>query len=340
MATGTLPSSTSPAVLPSGSLPPGLPFALGFAALAVGVAAMAGLAPVGVSVAIVFAFAGPHNWFEARYVLSRLPARAGKLWPFFAVSVLGIVGLTAAFASLSQVARFDDSLIEPAIAVWNTTFLWWMATLIWMRSRTNPRFDGGWVWPAACFGTAGVWMSPFALSVALVYLHPLLALYFLDREIGKSRPTWRPMFRLALAVVPASIVGLYLTLGNSTESPGLDPVSLGIASQAGADHVDVVSPRFLIASHAFLETLHYAAWVVLIPLLGLKSAPWVLSDIPAARRNRRWARGVAVFLLLGLCIVLTLWACFAVDYATTRTVYFTVAMLHVLAEIPFLLRIS
>jgi hypothetical protein len=27
-----------------------------------------------------------------------------------------------------------------------------------------------------------------------------------------------------------------------------------------------------------------------------------------------------------------------VDYATTRTVYFTVAMLHVLAEVPFLLR--
>jgi hypothetical protein len=30
--------------------------------------------------------------------------------------------------------------------------------------------------------------------------------------------------------------------------------------------------------------------------------------------------------------------CFLLDYGTTRRVYFTVALLHVLAEIPFLLR--
>jgi hypothetical protein len=35
---------------------------------------------------------------------------------------------------------------------------------------------------------------------------------------------------------------------------------------------------------------------------------------------------------------LLLWLCFAADYATTRDVYFTVAMAHVLAEVPFLLR--
>jgi hypothetical protein len=40
-------------------------------------------------------------------------------------------------------------------------------------------------------------------------------------------------------------------------------------------------------------------------------------------------------LVLGGLVVLVLWACFAVDYATTRDVYFTVAMLHVLAEAPF-----
>ena len=37
-------------------------------------------------------------------------------------------------------------------------------------------------------------------------------------------------------------------------------------------------------------------------------------------------------------VVLILWVCFLVDYPITRDVYFTVATVHVLAEVPFLLR--
>jgi hypothetical protein len=33
-----------------------------------------------------------------------------------------------------------------------------------------------------------------------------------------------------------------------------------------------------------------------------------------------------------------LWLGFSIDYATTRDVYFTIAIAHVLAEAPFLLR--
>jgi hypothetical protein len=43
--------------------------------------------------------------------------------------------------------------------------------------------------------------------------------------------------------------------------------------------------------------------------------------------------------LLGLAIMLILWGAFLADYPATREVYFTVAMLHVLAEVPFLLRL-
>jgi hypothetical protein len=45
-------------------------------------ALLAALAPVELSIAVVFAFAGPHNWMEARFVLSRLPPRWGRLRPF------------------------------------------------------------------------------------------------------------------------------------------------------------------------------------------------------------------------------------------------------------------
>jgi hypothetical protein len=33
-----------------------------------------------------------------------------------------------------------------------------------------------------------------------------------------------------------------------------------------------------------------------------------------------------------------LWVSFLADYTTTRNIYFTVALFHVLAEVPFLLR--
>ncbi len=84
--------------------------------------------------------------------------------------------------------------------------------------------------------------------------------------------------------------------------------------------------------------VHYGVWIVLIPLIGMRSWPWELHTIPAARRNASWARGVKWLLLFGLLVVLVLWVCFGIDYATTRSIYFTVAMLHVLAEVPFLLR--
>jgi hypothetical protein len=84
--------------------------------------------------------------------------------------------------------------------------------------------------------------------------------------------------------------------------------------------------------------LHYGVWVVAIPLIGLRAAPWRLGAVPLARRSTAWRRGVACFLVCGLGVVLALWACFLADYTTTRNVYFTVAMLHVFAEVPFLLR--
>ena len=41
-------------------------------------AALASLLPLQMSIVTVFLFAGPHNWFEARYFLMRLPARFGR----------------------------------------------------------------------------------------------------------------------------------------------------------------------------------------------------------------------------------------------------------------------
>ncbi len=340
-------SVTAEVAPPATARAPRLAFATGFVALAVGAAVLAGALPIEFSFAIVFLFAGPHNWLEARYALGRLPARAGKLWGFFAVSAIGIVGLTAAYAAIPALLSYLDSDLAGGLyAIWSTVFLFWIAQLVWMRARTNPRFDGGWVWPLALFITAGVWLNPLALPVALVYLHPLMALWLLDRELARSRPHWRRAYWCAVAVVPLMLGVLWVRYHDAPEP--LEAGSLAFAprpvsSETLADHAGAwflpgVSPHFLIAAHAFLEMVHYGVWVVLIPLIGMRSRPWNLTTIPAARRSANWARGVAALLLFGLLIVLVLWVCFGLDYPTTRHVYFTVAMLHVLAEVPFLLR--
>src|SRR5262245_178204 len=177
--------------------PSGVALAATMLGLAVLAAVLAGWLPIQFSIATVFLFAGPHNWLEARYILGRLPARAGKLFGFFALSFVGIVGLTALFAALPYLVRMTDGSAESfktAVAGWNSLFLLWIATLVQMRSRTNPRRDWGWIWPVAFFLMAASWLEPYLFSLLLIYAHPLMALWILDRELLKSRPHWRPAY--------------------------------------------------------------------------------------------------------------------------------------------------
>jgi len=339
-------SLASLSVSPSTSTPriPGLGFAAGFVGIAILAAVMSGTLPIQFAIATVFLFAGPHNWLEARYALGRLPARAGKLRGFFLVSLTGIVGLTSSYAALPWLTQEYTTPAEvgTVYAIWNSVFVFWIATLIWMRSRTNPRFDGGWVWPAACLLCAGVWLNPIALNVALVYVHPLMALWLLDRELTRSRPAWRRAYRRVVGCIPLLLGVLWWHLRDAAELPGTDQLTgintVSIIQHSGAWFLEGISAHFLVAAHTFLEMVHYGVWVLLIPLIGMRAMPWELHTIPAARRSPTWRRGVSLFLLFGLCVVLVMWVSFGLDYSTTRRVYFSFAMLHVLAEVPFLLR--
>ncbi len=60
--------------------------------------------------------------------------------------------------------------------------------------------------------------------------------------------------------------------------------------------------------------------------------------MPLARHPRGFPRLVMAMLILGLFLAGLLWFGFSVDYTTSRDVYFTVAIAHVLAEAPFLMR--
>lgn len=315
----------------------GVGLASGLIGLAVLAAILAATLPIAFSMAIVFLFAGPHNWFETRYMLGRLPARAGKLWPFFTLAFVGIVGLTASFALLTYWAEASSRWLT-GLAVWNTALVLWIATLVEMRSRQNPRHDWGWIWPASFLVIAGIWSAPLLFNLAIVYLHPLMALWLLDRELVRSRPQWRAAYYGCLLTVPLLLVLMVWHLADSPSLLADDPLTEAILYHAGAGILTGVSTHLLVAIHTFLEMVHYSIWLIAIPYIGLRSAPWQLHTIPVARRSEHWKRGIAAILIFGVFISLILWICFLGDYSTTRQIYFTVALMHVLAEIPFLLR--
>ena len=125
-------------------------FAASVLIVAGGACLLAGWFPLGVSIVAVFMFAGPHNWMEARYLMTRMPARWGTLRWFFLTGICGVVGLTASFASLTWLARWAGWLDETslmAVALWNTALVGWILALVQLRSQQNPRRDWGWTVP-------------------------------------------------------------------------------------------------------------------------------------------------------------------------------------------------
>ena len=163
-------------------------------------------------------------------------------------------------------------------------------------------------------------------------------MWFLDRELGRRRSNWQPIYRKCLLGIPILLGLLWWRLADSTDLPGEDFLTMQIAHHAGANILNNVSSHLLVSSHTFLETLHYGVWMLAIPLVALRTAPWKLNRIPLSTRSTAWRYSLAAILLVGLLITGFLWVGFIANYPLTRDIYFSVAILHVLAEVPFLLR--
>ena len=116
----------------------------------------------------------------------------------------------------------------------------WLAALIWMRSRQNPRREWNWVFPLALLLVAAAWVRPQAWDLGLVYLHPLVALTFLDREIAARRPEWRTAYRCCLALLPVLLGLLWWRLASSPPLPGDNGMSLS-GFEAAAKLFDISS---------------------------------------------------------------------------------------------------
>jgi len=299
--------------------------------------------PLQISIVTVFLFAGPHNWFELRYFLMRLPVRFGKSRNFFLTAFTGLGILTTSYVALPLVYRAttwtnDGWLI--IIASWNTLLLVWLCVLVLLRGKQKPRSNWTWAVPVTLAVCGLNWLAPDFFSLALVYIHPLIAFWFLDRHLRRTRPVWVGTYRRCLAIVPV-VVGLMIwQLTQTSALAETNGLFWRITQHSGAELLPNVSSRLLVSVHLFLEMLHYGVWIVALPLIGstVNRAIWDPKSIPIARHPKGFPKLVALLLCLGIVLTVVLWAGFSVDYSTTRDIYFTLAIAHVMAEAPFLLR--
>lgn len=304
-------------------------FVATLAGCVLGAALLAIWLPLQVSIVTVFLFAGPHNWFEFRYFLMRLPVRFGKSRTFFVTAFAGIAFLTVTYVALPfmyQSVSWSSETWLVVLASWNTLLLAWLAVLIRLRAKQKQMVDWTWATPALLTIAALNWLAPEFFSLAIVYAHPLVALWFLDRQLKRTHPAWVSAYRRCLCALPL-IVGLMIW--QLSQTPALNDdngLFWRITQHSGAQLLPQVSSHLLVSVHLFLEMLHYGVWIVALPLVG------------AGFRVKQKRLPRKVLLVLGLVGVVILWVGFAVDYTNTRDLYFTIAIAHVLAEAPFLLK--
>src|SRR5438105_1271393 len=87
---------------------------------------------------------------------------------------------------------------------------------------------------ATVFLFAVAWLLPYHFSLALVYGHPLMALWLLDRELQRSRANWRPAYHLCLLALPFLLVVLWWKLWDAPPLPGGSDLFQAITGHAGA----------------------------------------------------------------------------------------------------------
>jgi hypothetical protein len=318
---------------------------------------MASWLPLQVSIVTVFLFAGPHNWFEFRYFLMRLPLKLGKSRSFFLTAFVGIALLTLGYLALPLLYNLTAPTPDAwttVLASWNTLLLLWIGLLVWLRGKHRQRRDWSWAIPVALGLSALNWMQPEFFSLAIVYLHPLVALWFLDRHLRTTRPEWLPTYHRCLCLLPLLLVGIVWAQSRTSALPDDNGLFWRITQHSGAELLPNIPSRILVSVHLFLEMLHYGVWIIALPLIaplarsamgegsdatGTRRGPiWNVRSVPLARHPRGFPKLVGAALGLGIFAVLMLWVGFSMDYSTTRDIYFTVAIAHVVAEAPFLLK--
>jgi hypothetical protein len=115
------------------------------------------------------------------------------------------------------------------------------------------------------------------------YLHPLIAMWFLERQIRRTKPEWLRGYHICLATIPIFLLVLWVALSSQPNLSEETRLFWRIAQHAGSEILPGLSSRLLVATHVFLESIHYFVWILLIPLVDRRAIPWRLRDIPCWR---------------------------------------------------------
>lgn len=304
-------------------------------------AALIGSFPLQASIITIFLFAGVHNFMEFRYFVARMPVRWGKSRNFYTVGIGGVIVLTAVYLAIyftgdNWLWGLTDWQI--AVSVWNTGFILWIGTLFYLRGRQKPKTDWTLAFAAAFLLAALAWLVPNYWALSLVYLHPFIAMWFLERQIRRTRKEWLHAYHFCLMTIPVFALILYFAFANAPNLSEETNLFWRITQHAGSQILPNISSHFLVATHVFLETIHYAVWILLIGLVDKKAIPWKLREIPLVANKKGFPKIVFGILAFSVVLVFALWFGFSINYEATRDIYFAFAMAHVLAEFPFLVK--
>ncbi len=304
-------------------------------------AALIGSFPLAASIATIFVFAGVHNVMEFRYFAARMPLRWGKSRLFYSVGIGGVIVLAAAYLTLyfsSGNWLWSEAGWAIFAATWNTAFILWVGLLFYLRGKQRPKSDWALAFPAAFLLAALAWIVPQYWSLALVYIHPFIAMWFLERQIRRTKPEWLRAYHLCLASIPFFLIAIWFAFSSRPNLSEETNLFWRISQHAGSEILPGISSHVLVATHVFLESIHYFVWILLIPLVDRRAIPWRLSEIPLLSNKRGFPKIVLTVFAVSVLLVIGLWFGFAIDYTTTRDVYFAFAIAHVMAEFPFLIK--
>lgn len=304
-------------------------------------ASLIGAFPLAASIVTIFLFAGVHNAFEFRYFVARMPVRWGKSKVYYSIGIGGVVVLTAVYLAIyfnagNWLWSLNDWQI--IVSIWNTTLVLWLGLLFYLRGRQKPKTDWSLAFAAAFLIASFVWLAPQYFSLSLVYLHPFIAMWFLERQIRRTKKEWLKTYHFCLATIPFFVLILYFAFASAPNLSNETNLFWRITQHAGSEILPNISSHFLVAAHVFLETIHYSVWILLIPLVDCRAIFWRLKDIPLVSNESGFPKLVFGIIAISATIVLVLWFGFSTDYMTTRDVYFAFAIAHVLAEFPFLIK--
>ena len=231
------------------------------------------------SIVTIFLFAGVHNWFEFRYFAARMPIRWGKSRLFYSVGIGGVIVLTFAYLTIyfgSGNWFWSAENWTIAVSIWNTAFVIWVGFLFYLRGRQKPKTDWSLAFAVAFLVAAFVWLAPAFFSLSLVYLHPFVALCVSRKTDSPHEKRMAQGLSFLFATIPFFVLILYFAFAYAPDLSNETNLFWRITQHAGSQILPNISSHFLVATHVFLETIHYTVWILLIPLIDKRAVPWRL----------------------------------------------------------------